>query len=314
MRVLRITGALLALLVLTAARADGQDLRLTGRVLSDSAKPLQYVRVVLEGIGIGAITDSDGKYAFIYSAARLHGQTRKLTASALGYQTTTVDVVMSGTSNVQDFALAPRPIHMFVDPVILPPPFTMIPGDFVRARADVVHSAGLMELWSNHRSGQRELRIWTGRAGSLELLRLVERSSVVHGELIDYHYWPDERARDMLLRFERKDNASHCSHVTVKKLLFTCWTSIPNDANWKQPWNELQAAGIWDVPNDWSTPFLVDYNVGYPITVELWDGRAYRAWTYLAPNGLMRGDEMEGHERAYAIGRVTRGIELLSER
>jgi len=317
MRVSLMTGAFLTLLVMTTtARADAQDLRLTGRVLSDSAKPLQNVRVVLEGTGIGVITDSDGKYAFIYSAARLHGQTGKLTASLLGYRTTSVDVVLSGTSNVQNFALASQPIHLNVDPVILPPPYTMTPGDFVRERADVVHAAGLKDLWSDHRSGQRELRIWTARSGSLELLRMVERSNVVHGELFDYTYWQDERMRNAQLRFQGKENASHCSHIMIQKLVFTCRTSIPDDANWRQPWDELQAAGIWDLPSDetWSTPIFVDLSVGNPVTVELWDGRAYRAWTYLAPHGLMRGDEMEGHERAYVIGRVTRGIEILSKR
>lgn len=198
MRIPRITGAFLTLLVMTTtARADAQDLRLTGRVLSDSAKPLQNVRVVLEGTGIGVITDSDGNYAFIYSAARLHGQTGKLTASLLGYRATSVDVVLAGTSNVQNFALASEPIHLIVDPVILPPPYTLTPGDFVRERADVVHAAGLQDLWSNHRSGQRELRIWTARSGSLELLRMVERSNAVHGELFDYTYWHDERERDL---------------------------------------------------------------------------------------------------------------------
>jgi hypothetical protein len=317
MRVSLITSAFLTLLVMTTtASADAQDLRLTGRVLSDSAKPLQNVLVVLEGTGIGAITDTDGKYAFIYSAARLHGQTGRLTASLLGYRTTSVDVVLSGTSNVQNFALAPVPIHLIVDPVILLPPYTMTTGDFVRERADVVHAAGLKDLWSNHPSGQRELRIWTARVGSLELVRMVERSDVVHGELFDYDYWQDERTRNMKLRFQRKDNASHCSHITIKKLVFTCRTSIPDDADWKQPWDELQAAGIWDLPSDetWSTPILVDLEEGNPVTVELWDGSAYREWTYLAPNGLMGGDEMEGHERAYVIWRVTRGIELLSKR
>ncbi len=317
MRVLRITGAFLTLLVLTVTGvANAQDLRLTGRVLSDSAKPIQYVRVVLEGTGIGGITDSDGKYAFIYSAARLHGQTAKLTASLMGYRTTSVDVVLSGTSNVQDFILASVPILSFVDPVTPSPPYTMTTGDVVRARPDVVRAVGLKELWRNHRSGQRELRIWTARAGSLELLRMVERSNVVHGEFFDYTYWPNARARDMMLPFQRKDNARHCSHITVKKLLFTCRTSIPDDANWKQPWDELQAAGIWDLPSDetWSTPILVDPSLGSPVTVELWDGSAYRAWTYVAPHGLMSGNEMEGRERAYVIGRVTRGIELLSER
>jgi hypothetical protein len=317
MRIALIAGAFFTLLVMTTtASLDAQDLRFTGRLLSDSGKPLQNVRVVLEGTGIGAVTDSDGKYAFVYSAARLHGQTAKLTARLLGYRTTSLDIVLSGTTNEQNFALATEPLRCYCDPVVYPPPYNMAAGDFVRARSDVVNPAGLEDLWSHHPPGQRELRIWTATVGWLELLQMVERSGVVHGKLIKYRGWSDERMRDSQLRIERKDIANDCSHVVIKGLILICRTSIPDDSNWKQSWDELQAAGIWDLPSfeTWSTPVLVDYSVGDPVTVEVWDGRAYRAWTYVAPKELMRGNDMEGHERAYAIWRVTRGIEQLSKR
>lgn len=318
MRTSVVSGALITLLALGAGGAAGtsaQDLRLSGHVLSDSATPLQYARVDLEGTGIGAFTDSDGKYAFIYSAARLHGQTAKLTASRLGYRTTSVDVVLSGTTNVQDFSLPSQPVRLIVDPVIYPPPFTMTTADVVHDRADVAHTAGLKDLSIEHRSGQRELRIWTATTGSLELVRMVERSGRVTGNLIRYRTWPDMRMRDAQLSYVRKYDMKGCAHVATRTLIFTCRTSIDRDANWKQPWDELEAAGIWDLPSDetWETPVLVDYSVGDPITVELWDGQAYRAWTYVSPLGLMFGRDIEGHERAYAIWRVTRGIELLSK-
>lgn len=314
MRMSRISGGLLAFtLACGATVVHAQDLRLTGYVRSDSGKPLEYARVILEGTGIGATTDSDGKYAFIYSAARLHGQTGKLTASQLGYRTTSVDVVLSGTTNEQDFALPRVPLICYCDPVIYPPPFTMTTADVIRDRADVVRAAGLEDLSRSHRNGERELRIWTARPGSLEIVRLVERSGVVSGSLIDYRTWPDQRMRDAQLPFDRKETAKRCAHITARDLVFTCRTSIRDDADWKQPWDELKAAGIWDLPSfeTWITPVLVDYSVGDPVTVELWDGEAYRAWTYVSPKALRDGSDIEGHELAYAIWRVTRGIELM---
>ena len=314
MRSSSVGSALITFLVLATTGAHAQDLRLTGRVLSDSAKPLQYAQVVLAGTGIGGVTDSEGKYAFIYSAARLHGQTGKLTASLLGYRPMSVDVVLSGTTTEHDFALTPQPMNFIVDPVIFPPPFTITTADFLRDHGKIARAAGLSDLSSNHRSAQRELRIWTAGSGSLEILRMVEQSGVVTGELTNYLTWPDERTRDAQLSYEMKYRAKDCSRVRITDLVFTCRPSIPDDANWKQPWEELEAAGIWDLPSDetWTTPILVDYSVGDPVIVELWDGKAYRAWTYIEPDALRHGRDIQGHEREYTIWRVTRGIELLS--
>jgi hypothetical protein len=314
MRMSVVSGAVFSILAFGAASARAQDLRLTGHVLSDSAKPLQYTRVDLEGTGIGAVTDSDGKYAFIYSGARLHGQRGKLTASRLGYRTTSVDVVLSGTLETHDFTLPSTPITCCFDPITYPPPFPFSTADFVRGRSDVVHAAGLRDLSSEHRSGQRELRVWTAAAGSLALLRMVERNGVAIGELIRYRTWPDRRMRDSQWRFVSRDYTKNCEHIRTRELIFTCRASIPHDADWKQPWDELEAAGIWDLPSNetWETPIIVDESVGNPITVELWDGEAYRAWTYVSPTELMFGNGIQGYEREYAIWRVTRGIELLS--
>jgi len=313
MRSLRLDGRFVVLLMLVATSASAQDLRLSGHVASTSATPLVGAQVLLEGIGIGGHTDGDGNFAFILSVSRVHGQTVRLTASLIGFEMGSVDVVLSGTTLEHDFVLEARPITIGL-PVIYPPPFTMTTANFLHDRSDVAHAAGLKDLSTSHRSGQRELRIWIPGLGSLEILRMVERSGVVTGELTRYRTWIDKHMRDQQLPFELKFNTKKCAHVTTAGLIFTCRMSIPDNADWKQPWDELEAAGTWDLPSSetWEQPLLVDESVGSLVTVELWDGQVYRAWSYVSPHELSLGRIPDGEERAYTIWRVTRGIDLLS--
>jgi Carboxypeptidase regulatory-like domain/CarboxypepD_reg-like domain len=108
MRISRIGGLALTLAALASMSLRAQDLLLTGHVTFDGDRPLLHAQVFLEGTGIGGLTDDDGKYAFVLSAARLHGQTAKLTARIIGFKPSSVDVVLSGTTIEHDFVLVPQ--------------------------------------------------------------------------------------------------------------------------------------------------------------------------------------------------------------
>jgi hypothetical protein len=315
MRLLGLGGGALVLIMLVAATASAQDLQLSGHVAGADTAPLAHAQVLLEGTGIGGLTDGDGNYAFILSASRLHGQTAKLTAQLIGFKKRSVDVVLSGVTLRHDFVLDVNPITCCFDPIVYPPPYMFTTADFLRDHADITHAAGLKDLRTRHRNGDRELRIWRGGAGMMELYRIAERSGEVNGERIRYYKWIDTRGHDEQLRLMLRLDARGCSRVTTGGLLLTCRKDIPADAEWKQPWRELEAAGIWDLPSEptLEEPMLIDESIGEVVTVELWDGQAYRAWSYVSPYDLTIGRGIEGHERAYAIWRVTRGIDLLSK-
>ena len=59
-------------------------------------------------------------------------------------------------------------------------------------------------------------------------------------------------------------------------------------------------------------PIVVEDRAGSIVTVELWDGEAYRAWSYLMSYQIGGGRVPDGEEQSYTIWRVTRGIDLFS--
>jgi hypothetical protein len=316
MRSSGIGSAFVIFVALGAAGAHAQDLRLTGHVLSDSAKPLVQAQVFLEGMGIGGLTDSDGKYAFILSAARLHGQTAKLTARLIGYRPTSVDVVLSGTTNEHDFALAIQPLYCHCDPVIIPTqPTTITTAAFLDEHADVARAAGLRELRTTRRSGDREIRIWKWGGRFFELYRLVERSGGVKAERIRYVKKPDDPRIGSRLPFEMRYDVHGCTPVK-RGMVTACREDLHERSEWKLSWDELERDGIWDLPGEetQNLPIFVEDGSGDLVTVELWDGQAYRAWSYLTADEETAGRSGNGRDRANAIWRATSVIDSHAQR
>jgi TonB-linked SusC/RagA family outer membrane protein len=85
---------------------------IAGRVTSQEGEPLAQASVVIERLGVGAITRSDGRYTIALPAARLTGDTVTLTARLIGYKPQSVRIVLAEGSEERNFALAANPLQL----------------------------------------------------------------------------------------------------------------------------------------------------------------------------------------------------------
>jgi TonB-linked SusC/RagA family outer membrane protein len=85
---------------------------ITGRVLSQDGEPLSQASVVIDRLGIGAVTRSDGRYTITLPAARLTGDSAVITARLIGYKPATAQVVLVAGEAQRDFSLAPNPLQL----------------------------------------------------------------------------------------------------------------------------------------------------------------------------------------------------------
>jgi len=303
-----------ALMAFATVSAHAQSLRFTGRVTSDNAMPLVAAQVYLLGMGVGGVTDGDGKYAFDLPTGRVRGQSAKLTARLIGFKPMSVDVILGGAKIEHDFALSANRYVCCFDPITPQPTYAISTASILDANAKVARAAGFGELRHKHRRGEREIRIWMWGTGTFELYRIVERSGKFSGARVRYRTWPNEQLRSSQLRFDTRPLGRGCARISTRGLILTCVMEIPADADWKQPWSELEAAGVWELPSSetMEQPIVVEDQAGSIVTVELWDGEAYRAWSYLMSYQIGGGRVPDGEEQSYAIWRVTRGIILLS--
>lgn len=110
----RTLAVVLALLIGGGAlSAQAEDSKISGRVTSEGGAPLSGVSVVLEGMGIGAQTDDDGRYTIIVGASRATGQTVGILARLIGYTSRTERVTLNKGGNItQNFVLALNPLRL----------------------------------------------------------------------------------------------------------------------------------------------------------------------------------------------------------
>ncbi len=103
--------ALSLVLLPITARAQ-QATTISGRVATESGAPLANASVFLQGMGVGTITDANGRYSFTVPAARVQGQTVNLTARFLGRTATSVPITLTASSVTHDFALTVNPFQI----------------------------------------------------------------------------------------------------------------------------------------------------------------------------------------------------------
>ena len=84
----------------------------SGRVTSETGEPLGQATVLLERLGLGAVTRPDGRYSITLPVARLSGDTVLLTARLIGYKPKSVPLVLVAGQEERDFALAPNPLQL----------------------------------------------------------------------------------------------------------------------------------------------------------------------------------------------------------
>jgi CarboxypepD_reg-like domain len=312
----RASKIVVAAFTVLASSAQSQTIHLAGRVTSESAQPLAAAQVYLLEIGIGGVTDADGKYAFDFPAERAHGKSVKLAARLIGFKPVSVEVALGDTAIENNFVLAVNSYQPVccIDLVTPQPTYALTTASILDVNAKISRAAGLGELRLSHHHGEREIRIWMWGTSTYEIYRLVERSGQFSGTRVRYRSWSNEQLRASQLRFDTQPLGKGCARASMHGLIFTCIVRIPSDADWQQPWSELEAAGVWDLPafETLEQPIVVEDGGGSVVTIELWDGEAHRAWSYLMSYGIGSGRIPDGQEQAYEIWRVTRGINLLS--
>ena len=99
---------------LPALQAQAQEpTRVAGRVTSVAGAPISSATVFLEGMGIGAQTNDDGRYVLSVPAARATGQTVAVAIRRIGFQAASKPVVLTaGTSQTVDFTLSEASVKL----------------------------------------------------------------------------------------------------------------------------------------------------------------------------------------------------------
>ncbi|MEO5590879.1 MAG: carboxypeptidase-like regulatory domain-containing protein, partial [Gemmatimonadaceae bacterium] len=85
---------------------------LSGRVTAENGGPLPGVSVFIEGMSLGAVTNSDGRYTFDVPGARVNARPVTLTARRLGYRAQSVSVTLSSGAVSRDFVLGSNPLNL----------------------------------------------------------------------------------------------------------------------------------------------------------------------------------------------------------
>src|SRR5512133_2000769 len=84
-----------------AAMFAQQGTTITGRVTNNGQAPLQSVSVAIATMGVGALTDEQGRYSFVVPASRSAGQSVQLSARRIGFQAKSVTITVSGGTITQ---------------------------------------------------------------------------------------------------------------------------------------------------------------------------------------------------------------------
>ena len=102
-----------ALALLPAMVAAQQPATVSGTVTSEAGTPLQAANVFLEGMGLGGVTNAQGRYTFTVPATRATGGAATLTARLLGYKPESAPITLApGGQITHDFRLVVNPLRL----------------------------------------------------------------------------------------------------------------------------------------------------------------------------------------------------------
>jgi TonB-dependent SusC/RagA subfamily outer membrane receptor len=102
----------LMLLLLPATAAAQGPVTVTGKVTTESGQPLASAGVMIEQLGAGTVTRSDGTYSIVIPAARVPADSVTVTARLVGYKARSAVVSLAAGSAQQDFSLADNPLQL----------------------------------------------------------------------------------------------------------------------------------------------------------------------------------------------------------
>ena len=104
--------AFLSTILLVPAVLFAQGVVISGRVVGASGEPLPSASVFIQGYGVGATTDADGRYTIQVPSARVQGQAVTLTARRIGYTSQNAQVSLTAGNISRDFNLALNPFQL----------------------------------------------------------------------------------------------------------------------------------------------------------------------------------------------------------
>jgi TonB-linked SusC/RagA family outer membrane protein len=89
-----------------------QQALISGRVLSEAAAPIAGANVRISTLGVGAITNNEGRYSFVVAAPNVQGQSVTITARLLGYTPQSQTITLRAGQITADFALRVSPTQL----------------------------------------------------------------------------------------------------------------------------------------------------------------------------------------------------------
>ncbi|HXT15098.1 MAG TPA: SusC/RagA family TonB-linked outer membrane protein [Gemmatimonadaceae bacterium] len=102
----------LAALIALPGRLVSQAATITGHVTGEGGVPLVGVTVSINGMGLGSMTTTDGRYSFTVPASRVSGQLVTLSARRVGYAPGTAQVTLSAGTITHDFVLTAAALQL----------------------------------------------------------------------------------------------------------------------------------------------------------------------------------------------------------
>ena len=298
----------LLLLAFAAAGAHAQEqVVVLGTVKTDSGRPLADVSILVDKMGVGAISNYDGKYSFAIPAQLVHGQSVSLKARLLRYAPESATVILAGESIRHDFILGSKPLKLVSIAPFRPDSANSeakeIEADYGLTYPKVLKSAHLVNFqFTRHEPGEREIRIWSGLSIGIpkQLYRVVYRNGVARGEVIYHWEWSFSVDSDVWKKWRselRSTAPKWCDQIRFEDPVWTCRAKFATEPDWSNIWNEMEADGVFR-PHDYSltkSKYYIEAD-GMEFTVELWDGHAYHRWTPRpgnSPEELARGAALE---------------------
>ena len=107
-----VLAAVGVVLVLPARAAAQEPVTITGRVTSDAGVPLALADISIPSIGVGGLSNEDGRYTILVPGARVTAQSVTLTARRLGFKAQSVQISLVAGGVTQDFVLAANPLQL----------------------------------------------------------------------------------------------------------------------------------------------------------------------------------------------------------
>jgi len=101
---------MLVALATTVLRAQQEQTLATGKVSDEAGAPIANAQVVLEGMGLAALTNDSGVYRLAVPAARTTGQPATITVRRLGFRPRSAKLALTPGVHAVDFVLAPQAV------------------------------------------------------------------------------------------------------------------------------------------------------------------------------------------------------------